>query len=145
MKVVFQWRIDSMNKEKSLAFLQSCIEKVKKATEQDIQFYKEVYNGEDSFLDIKRWKRPLDIFPGEWFGTEHEKELERELEIDDYAKVVVDSQFQDKYEDDSKFPRLFGMAGKVIKINTLDEWSYQLKFEGELTNWFKRYALEKIG
>lgn len=144
MKAVFQWRIDSMNKEKSLAFLQSCIEKVKKATEQDIQFYKEVYNEEDSFLDIKRWKRPLDIFPGEWFGTEHEKELERELEIGDYAKVVVDSQFQDKYEDDSKFPRLFGMVGKVIKINTLDEWSYQLKFEGGLTNWFKRYALEKI-
>lgn len=133
-----------MNKEKSLTFLQSCIEKVKKATEQDIQFYKEVYDKEDSFLDIKRWKRPLDIFPGEWFGTEHEKELECELEIDDYAKVVVDSQFQDKYEDDSKFPRLFGMVGKVIKINTLDEWSYQLKFEGGLTNWFKRYALEKI-
>lgn len=144
MKVVFQWRIDSMNKEKSLAFLQSCIEKVKKATEQDIQFYKEVYNEEDSFLVIKRWKRPLDIFPGEWFGTEHEKELERELEIGDYAKVVVDSQFQDKYKDDSKFPRLFGMVGKVIKINTLDEWSYQLKFEGGLTNWFKRYVLEKI-
>lgn len=133
-----------MNKEKSLAFLQSCIEKVKKATEQDIQFYKEVYNEEDSFLDIKRWKRPLDIFPGEWFGTDHEKELERELEIGDCAKVVVDSQFQDKYEDGSKFPRLFGMVGKVIKIGTLDEWPYQLKFEGGLTNWFKRYALEKI-
>lgn len=65
------------------------------------------------------------------------------MEIGDYAKVVVDSQFQDKYEDNSKFPRLFGMVGKVIKINTLDEWSYQLKFEGGLTNWFKRYALEK--
>ena len=35
-----------MNKEKSLTFLQSCIEKVKKATEQDIQFYKEVYDKE---------------------------------------------------------------------------------------------------
>lgn len=134
-----------MNKEESLDFLQSRIEKVKNASEQDIKFYKEVYDKEDSFLDIKRWKRPLDIFPGEWFGTEHEKELERELEIGDYANVVVDSQFQDKYEDDSKFPRLFGMVGKVIKINTLDEWSYQLKFEGGLTNWFKRYALEKIG
>lgn len=134
-----------MNKEESLDFLQSRIEKVKNASEQDIQFYKEVYDKEDSFLDdIKRWKRPLDIFPGEWFGTEHEKELKCELEIDDYAKVVVDSQFQDKYEDDSKFPRLFGMVGKVIKINTLDEWSYQLKFEDGFTNWFKRYALEKI-
>lgn len=37
-----------MNKEESLAFLQSCIEKVKKATEQDIQFYKEVYDKEDA-------------------------------------------------------------------------------------------------
>ena len=108
-----------MNKEESLNFLQSRIEKVKDASEQDIQFYKEVYDKEDSFFDIKRWKRPLDIFPGEWFGTEHEKELECELEIDDYAKVVVDSQFQDKYEDDSKFPRLFGMVGKVIKINII--------------------------
>lgn len=35
-----------MNKEKSLTFLQNCIEKVKKATEQDIQFYKEVYDRE---------------------------------------------------------------------------------------------------
>ena len=31
-----------MNKQESLTFLQSCIEKVKNATEQDIQFYKEV-------------------------------------------------------------------------------------------------------
>ena len=40
---------DSMNKEKSLTFLQSQIEKVKNASEQDIQFYKEVYDKEDSF------------------------------------------------------------------------------------------------
>lgn len=33
-----------MNKQESLTFLQSCIEKVKEATAQDIQFYKEVYN-----------------------------------------------------------------------------------------------------
>lgn len=143
MKCWFQQEGD-MNKEESLNFLQSRIEKVKNASEQDIQFYKEAYDKEDSSLSIKRWKRLLDIFPGEWFGTDHEKELERELEIGDYAKVVVDSQFQDKYEDDSKFPRLFGMVGKVIKIDTLDEWSYQLKFEDGLTNWFKRYVLEKI-
>ena len=37
------------------------------------------------------WKRHLDIFPGEWFGTEHENELKKELEIGDYAKVIVDS------------------------------------------------------
>lgn len=42
---------DRMNKEESLTFLQSCIEKVKKATEQDIQFYKEVYDKEDILMD----------------------------------------------------------------------------------------------
>jgi len=35
-----------LNKEESLAFLQNCIEKVKRATAQDIQFYKEVYDRE---------------------------------------------------------------------------------------------------
>ena len=30
-----------MNKEESLAFLQNCIEKVKRTTAQDIQFYKD--------------------------------------------------------------------------------------------------------
>ena len=43
------------------------------------------------------WKRHLDIFPGEWFGMEHEEELKKELEIGDYAKVIVDSQFRDSY------------------------------------------------
>lgn len=33
-----------MNKEESLSFLQSCIDKVNIATAQDIQFYREVYN-----------------------------------------------------------------------------------------------------
>ena len=33
-----------MNKEKSLSFLQSCIDKVNLATAQDIQFYREMYN-----------------------------------------------------------------------------------------------------
>lgn len=33
-----------MNKEESLSFLQSCIDKVNLATAQDIQFYREVYN-----------------------------------------------------------------------------------------------------
>lgn len=32
-----------MNKEESLTFLQSCMEKVMNASAQDIQFYKEVY------------------------------------------------------------------------------------------------------
>lgn len=42
-----------MNKEESLIFLQSCIEKVKKATEQDIQFYKEVYDKEDILMEVE--------------------------------------------------------------------------------------------
>ena len=32
-----------MNKEESLAFLQSCMEKLNTASEQDIQFFKDVY------------------------------------------------------------------------------------------------------
>ena len=35
------------------------------------------------------WKRHLDIFPGEWVGTDHEEELKKELEIGDYAKVII--------------------------------------------------------
>ena len=40
-----------LNKEESLAFLQNCIEKVKRATAQDIQFYKEVYDREDAYKE----------------------------------------------------------------------------------------------
>ena len=137
----------SMNKEESLAFLQSRIEKVKNATEQDVQFYKEVYDRRDSLSNTKRWKRPLDIFPSEWVGTNHEKELDKELEIGDYAKVVVDSQCMDFYTDGEKVPRAIGKIGKVVKIDTIYEWSYFIVFEtetGRYTNWFKRYALEKV-
>lgn len=89
------------------------------------------------------WKRSLDIFPGEWVGTEHEREKDIELEIGDYVKVIVDSQFQDKYTDGEKCPRAFGRVGKVIEIDSSDEWSYRLEFEDGTTNWFKRYILEK--
>lgn len=89
------------------------------------------------------WKRSLDIFPSEYINPEHENELNNELELGDFAKVIVDSQFQDKYEDGSQFPRFLGLIGKVININISDEWSYQLLFEDGLTNWFKRYILEK--
>ena len=40
-----------LNKEESLAFLQNCIEKVKRATAQDIQFYKEVYDREYAYKE----------------------------------------------------------------------------------------------
>jgi hypothetical protein len=89
------------------------------------------------------WKRTMDIFPGELIGTDSENELNNELEFGDFAKVIVDSQFQDKYEDGSQFPRFLGLIGKIINIDTSDEWSYQLLFEDGLTNWFKRYILEK--
>lgn len=89
------------------------------------------------------WKRHLDIFPGEWIGTKHEKELKKELEIGDNAKVIIDSQFQDKYENGEVYPRCLGLIGRVIDIDTSDEWSYQLQFENGTTNWFKRYILEK--
>lgn len=39
-----------MIKEESLSFLKNCIEKVKNATEQDVQFYKEIYDKECNFV-----------------------------------------------------------------------------------------------
>ena len=89
------------------------------------------------------WKRHLDIFPGKWVGTNHEKELKKELEIGDYAKVIVDSQFQDYYFSGKKYPRAVGKIGRVEEIDTGDEWSYFLSFEDCSSNWFKRYTLEK--
>ena len=78
-----------------------------------------------------------DIFPGEWVGTEHELEREKELNVGDRAKVIVDSQFNDHHI------RRFGTIGTVIDIETGDEWSYKLDF-GDGLNWFKRYHLQKI-
>lgn len=82
------------------------------------------------------WKRTLDIFPGEWVGTDQEEELSREVEIGDKVKIIVDSQFNDSDE------RRINQIGTVKEIDTSDEWSYRVRFEnGE--NWFKRYHLEK--
>lgn len=36
----------NMDKQESLTFLENCIEKVKRATDQDIQFYKKIYDRE---------------------------------------------------------------------------------------------------
>lgn len=100
------------------------------------------------------WKRCLDIFPGEWVGTEHESEADKELEIGDKAKVIVDSQFQDRYPligetipragIGEELPRCYGKIGTVIEIDEGDEWSYKLDFGSGETNWFKRYILQKI-
>ena len=91
------------------------------------------------------WKRTCDIFPGEWVGTIHELELMKELEIGDKAKVIVNSQFQDRYPlSEEKIPRCFEKIGTVIEINIADEWAYKLEFDDGSINWFKRYILEKI-
>ena len=87
------------------------------------------------------WNRALDIFPGEWVGTEHELELEKELNTGDTALVIVDSQFQDA-DEAGKLVRRIGQVGKVIEIDTGDEWSYCLEFPDGI-NWFKRYHLQK--
>lgn len=90
------------------------------------------------------WKRYLDIFPREWTGTEHESETEKELEIGDKAKVIVDSQFQDYYPNsEEKLPRRIGQIGTVVEIDICDEWSYKIDF-GDGANWFKRYILERV-
>lgn len=91
------------------------------------------------------WSRVLDVFPGEWIGTEHEKECEKELELGDYAKVIVNSQFRE-FDKNSKEPlqRRIGQIGEVVDIDPYDEWSYQLKFPDGDTNWFKRYILQKM-
>lgn len=90
------------------------------------------------------WKRTMDIFPGELLGTDFEKETEKELEVGDSCKVVVDSQFQDKYENGELLPRAYERTGIVTQIDTGDEWSYQVEFEDGVSNWFKRYTLKKL-
>jgi hypothetical protein len=85
------------------------------------------------------WKRTLDIFPSEWNGTQHEDELNKELEIMDKAKVILDAQFRDSDE-----PRRIGQVGTVTEVDTGDEWSYRLRFDDGNDNWFKRYHLQKV-
>lgn len=87
------------------------------------------------------WKNALDIFPGEWNGTEHEAELKKELNVDDTALVVIDSQFQDYDENNLKLPRRIGSIGCVVETDG-DTWGYKLDF-GDGANWFKRYHLQK--
>lgn len=52
-----------MNKEESLSFLQSCIDKVKQATTKDVQFYREIYN-KDCAMPMKSSEFEF-IFPDE--------------------------------------------------------------------------------
>lgn len=90
------------------------------------------------------WKNTLDVFPGEWVGTDHEKEITKELVIGDMALVAVDSQFQDYSDIDSmiKLPRRIGTIGCVVETDG-DVWGYKLLFDDGGTNWFKRYHLQK--
>lgn len=68
-----------MNKEESLAFLQKCIEKVKNATEQDIQFYKDVYNRE--CVPVEKASEFEFVFPTNDIGCEYEINDEYELDV----------------------------------------------------------------
>lgn len=79
----------------------------------------------------------MNLFPNEWIGTDHEKELNKELNINEFAEVIVDSQFDDSKE------RSIGKIGQVAEINPSDGWSYKLRFSDGSSNWFKRYHLEK--
>ncbi len=63
-----------MNKQESLTFLQSCIEKVKNATEQDIQFYKEVYSKE--CIPTEKTSEFEFVFPANDIKYEYEFELD---------------------------------------------------------------------
>lgn len=79
-----------MNKEKSLTFLQSCIEKVKKATEQDIQFYKEVYDKE-YVLSNKNSEFEF-VFP-----ANDKYEINDEFELDICNQGIRDNKNQMEY------------------------------------------------
>lgn len=85
----------------------------------------------------------LDVFPGEWIGTRHESELDKEITIGDKALVAVNSQFRDCSGDGEVLPRRLGQEGIVVAIDPGDEWAYKLRFEDGNTNWFKRYHLTR--
>ena len=85
----------------------------------------------------KMWEGSMDVFPSEWIGTDHEKELDKELNINEFAEVIVDFQFDDSKE------RSIGKIGQVVEIDPSDGWSYKLRFADGSSNWFKRYHLEK--
>lgn len=75
----------------------------------------------------------IDVFPSEWVGTYHEKELGKALNVGDKVRVVVDSQFK---QDD--------MIGTVIELDPEDEWGYRVSFADGIITWYKRYHLEVI-
>jgi hypothetical protein len=71
-----------MNKEKSLSFLQSCIDKVNVATAQDIQFYREIYN-KDCTMPIESSDFEF-VFPTEDFAYKYEINSVFELKSNDH-------------------------------------------------------------
>jgi hypothetical protein len=86
----------------------------------------------------------MNVFPGEWYGIkEYEDEFKKKLENGDLVKVIIDSQLM--YLDGFiKKKRRYNEIGKIIDIDQGDEWAYQLIFDDGETNWFKRYALQKM-
>ena len=71
-----------MNKEESLSFLQSCIDKVNLATAQDIQFYREMYN-KDCAMPMKSSEFEF-VFPTDDFAYKKEK-----LDVIERKKMVL--------------------------------------------------------
>ena len=70
------------NKEESLSFLQSCIDKVNLATAQDIQFYREMYN-KDCAMPMKSSEFEF-VFPTDDFAYKYEINTVFELESDSH-------------------------------------------------------------
>ena len=80
----------------------------------------------------------IDVFPGEWVGTYHEKEIGKTVDIGDKVKVIVESSFT--HNDLNRK----NMIGIVIELDPGDEWGYRVSFDDGFISWFKRYHLEKI-
>ena len=94
-----------MNKEESLAFLQNCIEKLKRATAQDIQFYKEVYDRE---CDPKeRMSEIKFVFPTN--NIEYRYEVKDSFELDMHNNMKADKKMMEySFLDTSLFNQEIG-------------------------------------
>ncbi len=79
-----------MNKEESLSFLQSCIDKVNLATAQDIQFYREVYD-KDCTMSMNASEFQF-VFPTDDFAYKYEINSVFELESNSHEITKTNEQ-----------------------------------------------------
>lgn len=79
-----------MNKEESLSFLQSCIDKVNLATAQDIQFYREVYD-KDCTMSMNASGFEF-VFPTNGFAYKYEINSVFELESNSHEITKTNEQ-----------------------------------------------------